>query len=259
MKYHRIKFIIGSFLTTFLLPIIIYQGKRITKKTPKLPEAKEPEGMVDIGYKKICNILFLGESTIAGVGVESHSEGFAGIMSQELAKIYKTNIQWKIVARSGYTVEKVNSKLLDQIGEFNPHIIIIGLGGNDAFKLHSPWKWNKENKRLIKKLHLIFNEVPIIYTNMPPIKEFPAFTKSIKFVVGNLIEILGHELEDVVKELPNVYYSSKIIRLKDWLHIIPSHQHSAKFFSDGIHPSKLTYQTWGKEMAKFIYETDIML
>ena len=54
---------------------------------------------------------------------------------------------------------------------------------------------------------------------MPPIKEFPAFTKSIKFVVGNLIEILGHELEDVVKELPNVYYSSKIVRLKDW-HIL---------------------------------------
>jgi lysophospholipase L1-like esterase len=26
------------------------------------------------------------------------------------------------------------------------------------------------------------------------------------------------------------------------------------FFSDGIHPSKLTYQTWAKEMAIFLFE-----
>jgi lysophospholipase L1-like esterase len=191
------------------------------------------------------------------VGVSTHEEGFAGATSRELARQYEKNIEWKVVARSGYTVRMVRKKLIRRIGEFHPDIIVLGLGGNDAFKLHSPWKWRYEITKLIRALSLVYPNVQIAFTNMPPIKEFPAFTRQIKFVVGNLVEILGEELNSTVNQFKNVIYSSEVIRIEDWIHLLLDSQKPSDFFSDGVHPSKLTYQTWGKEIARFIQKSEL--
>lgn len=88
---------------------------------------------------------------------------------------------------------------------------------------------------------------------MPPIKEFPAFTKSIKFVIGNLVELLGLHLKININKYKNVYYNNEIITLKSWSkrHKLPQNN-ATIYFSDGVHPSKLTYKVWGKEMTQFI-------
>ncbi|MGB3179861.1 MAG: hypothetical protein WBB45_00620 [Cyclobacteriaceae bacterium] len=84
---------------------------------------------------------------------------------------------------------------------------------------------------------------------MPSIKEFPAFTPLIRFTIGNLVEILGEALEEVVGDYPNVYYSSEKITLKTWIDRFDLNTEQEAFFSDGVHPSKLTYQTWAKDVA----------
>ena len=90
---------------------------------------------------------------------------------------------------------------------------------------------------------------------MPPIKEFPAFTKIIKFVIGNLVEILGKRLYRKVKNNKNVHFNNEIISIKTWKEKYKIKGNSTTFFSDGVHPSKLTYQIWGKDMATFIMKT----
>ena len=147
---HRLKYIFGAFLSLPLLPVIVLQGKKIIKEVPRLPEAEQPEGTLEFGYKNSKKVLFLGESTVAGVGVKTHRQGFAGSVATELTRLYQTNIDWKVVARSGYTSKMVRNKLIRRVGEFEPDLIIIGLGGNDAFKLNTPWNWRKEIKALIK-------------------------------------------------------------------------------------------------------------
>ncbi|MGB0346303.1 MAG: SGNH/GDSL hydrolase family protein [Balneolaceae bacterium] len=254
---HRLRFIFGALLAIPLLPIIFLQGKRIRKEVPKLPEAGNPEGELELGYNQKSKVLFLGESTVAGVGVKTHMEGFAGSASRELARLNQKNIKWKVVARSGYTVRMVRRKLLRRIDDFQPDLIILGLGGNDAFKLHSPWKWRMEISKLITALNTVYPDVPIAFTNMPPIKEFPAFTKTIKFVIGNMVEILGIELHSLLKKFKNVYYSDEVIRIDDWVHLLLDKQTPDDFFSDGVHPSKLTYQTWGKEFARYLHRSGV--
>ncbi len=256
---HRLRFIFGALLALPLLPILVFQGKKIRKKVPKLPEAKSPEGFVDLGFDETTTVLFLGESTVAGVGVSTHEQGFAGSASRELGRLYHQNIKWKVVARSGYTVRMVRRKLMRHIGDFEPNLIILGLGGNDAFKLHSPWKWRFEISKLIRALKSVYPEASIAFTNMPPIKEFPAFTKSIKFVVGNLVEILGIELDTILREFKNVVYFSTVLELKDWIHLLVNDQTPEDFFSDGVHPSKLTYQIWGKEFARFVHRSKVII
>jgi lysophospholipase L1-like esterase len=91
---------------------------------------------------------------------------------------------------------------------------------------------------------------------MPPIKEFPAFTSLIKATIGNLVEVLGEELKKVVVEYDHVYYFGEVITLKDWIKRLNIDVKKEEFFSDGVHPSKLTYQTWAKDIALKIFQND---
>ena len=250
---YKVKYILGSLISLPLLPLLYFQGKNIIKSVPKLPEAKEPIGFIDGNYKKDLNVLTIGESTIAGVGVTYHKNGFTGALAAKLSSEFKKNVYWRVYARSGYTVAQVCKKIIPKIKETKADVIVIGMGGNDAFKLNSPKKWNTSIAHLIYLLQSKFPGTPIFFTNMPPIKEFPAFTAPIKFVIGNLVEILGANLQTSIKNTSNVYYNNEIVTLNTW----SKRHHLAEnkptmYFSDGVHPSELTYKVWGKEMGLFV-------
>lgn len=255
----HIKYLIGSVMTVPLLPIIYLQGKNIRKNVPSLPEATGTTGLTANDFTSTLHLLTLGESTIAGVGVATHKDGFTGVLATYLSHHLSCNVDWKVYARSGYTASKMSDKLVSKIEVDQVDIIVIGVGGNDAFTLSSPSKWRKNILQLITNLRLKYPHCPIVFVNMPPIKEFPAFTKLIKWTIGNLVEILGRELTGIVSDLENVYYNNEVIDLQVWqkrhhLQGLPKDI----FFSDGVHPSPITYQYWAKETADFICKNNIL-
>lgn len=251
----NIKYYLGAIITVPLLPILYFQGKKIRKNVPNLPEAKNPKGYLKTASEETLKMLVIGESTIAGVGVDFHENGFTGALAKEISQKTNQSILWKVYAKSGYTAKMVRKRLIPTIEDSTADLIVIGLGGNDAFKLNSPDVWMFQINFLIKTLKRKFPKTPIYFTNMPPIKEFPAFTKTIKFVIGNLIEILGRRLHRRVRKKENVHYNNEIVTLKTWQKKYNLEGDADIFFSDGVHPSKLTYQTWGKDMAHFIMNT----
>ncbi len=243
-----------------LLPLLYIQGKRIRKEVPILPEAKGNYGVVNCDSSKdALNVVFIGESTIAGVGVDTHAEGFAGSFSKSFSNKLNRNVSWRVYARSGYTIKQVRERLLPKIENYKPDLFVIGLGGNDAFTLNTPWRWAREVEKLIADLKSIQADAVIVFNNMPPIKSFPAFTPLIKFVIGNLVEILGVSLSQTVKGIKDVYYAEEVISLKTWGDKYAPNSTDADFFSDGVHPSLITYQSWAKEMASMIAEEEKIL
>jgi lysophospholipase L1-like esterase len=211
----NIKYIAGSIISIPVLPVMYFQGKKIRAIVPKLPEAEGPEGecINKTASNNHITLLTIGESTIAGVGVKTHEEGFTGTLAKELSSLLETNVKWKVYARSGYTARRVSEKLIPEISETDVDLIVIGLGGNDAFTLNSPRQWRKHIGQLLVAIRKKFPESAIVFCNMPPIKEFPAFTRLIKFVIGNLVEILGDELHELIKDHENVFYVNDTITL----------------------------------------------
>lgn len=256
----NIRYIFGTLVSLPLLPLMYYQGKQIRKKVPELPEAKGIEGQAysDKAKANTLKILSIGESTIAGIGVQTHEEAFTGSFARELSQLYDMNVKWKVYARSGYTARKVEKKIVPKIIENQADLIVIGLGGNDAFTLNRPSQWKADIRLLLQSLQLKFPKAVIVFCNMPPIKEFPAFTPLIKFTVGNLVEILGNELQKVVKDFQKVYYFNERITLEIWMSRFQLNMEKESFFSDGVHPSKLTYQTWGKDVANKVFDHNII-
>lgn len=252
----NIRYLVGAIISFPMLPWMYYQGKKIRANVPALPEAKRVQGQCrsNGNQEKTLQIISIGESTIAGVGVQTHEEGFTGTFAKELSDLLGVHILWKVYARSGYTAERVVRKIIPKISEKRADLLVIGLGGNDAFTLNRPWKWKSEIHSLIKTTKAKFPEAKIVFCNMPPIKEFPAFTPLIKFTVGNLVEILGEELRTVVSEYEDVIYVGETITLRSWIDKFHLRVDREAFFSDGVHPSKLTYQTWAKDVANKVYK-----
>lgn len=254
----NIKYTLGAIVSVPLLPILYFQGKKIKRTIPKLPEATDLEGSSSTESTPSFQLITIGESTIAGVGASSNKAGFTGTLAEELSKQISTPVSWKVYAKSGYTAKCVNQNIIPQITEKSVDLIVIGLGGNDSFVLRTPKRWSSDIRDLITNMRSIYPNAPIVFANMPPIKEFTAFTGTFKFVIGNLVLHLGKELEKVVADYENVYYNEKALEYEDLIHRMNLDATPEDFFSDGVHPSELAYQVWAKDVAEFIQTKSIL-
>lgn len=257
---NQLKYILGSVITIPVLPIIYLQGEWIKKTAPHLPEAEGIEGNIKAPEAKgrKMRLLCLGESTMAGVGAKTHEEAIGGSIAKELSDKLHTDVYWRVYARNGYTAKRLRFKILPKIIERDFDLIVIALGGNDAFALNSPATWRKNVIDMLKDTQALFPNTPIVFMNMPPIMEFPAFSKLIKFSVGNLVSLLGKELEKTIENMDQVYFSNEKIDMQTWLKKYKMDGDRSRFFSDGVHPSSLAYQIWAKDVVGFVMDNSIL-
>lgn len=254
-----LKYLVGAGMALPLLPLLYRQAMRVKASVPRLPEAERPYGEVNVADTPPFRLLLIGESTLAGVGVKTHEEGFAGTLATAIGHGVGRRVQWRVYARSGYTASKKLEWLLPQIEEEAADLIVIGTGGNDAFKLSTPWGFRRAAGKMIDELRKRFPETPIAFTNMPPIREFPAFTPLIQRTIGGLVELHGETLEREVAQRSNVYFNHQVLHLKEWADRLGLPHDPQPFFSDGVHPSRLTYQTWARDFAEFLFRERVVV
>lgn len=240
-----------------LLPIIYFQGKKLKKEIPLLPAAKNPTGCVNINAEKTLKIIFIGESSFVGVGSEFHQNSFAGHFSTEISARVQYNINWRVYAKIGYNVNQIHNKIIPQIEESSCNLLIIGIGGNDTFELTQPKNWNRKIRLLIEDLQSKFPNTPILFAHLPTVETFPAFSKQMRFVMANHKNILADHLGEQVLKYQNVFYPTAKINVKEWMKHLKEGENLSTFFSDGIHPSELTYQLWAKDCVDYLVDSNI--
>jgi lysophospholipase L1-like esterase len=253
----QIKFYLGALLLIPFLPLLLWQGKRLRKRIPDLPEAAGSRTGTEGQGTNQFNILILGESTMAGVGVEHQKDGIARQIALSLSHKMEAEIHWQVVARSGYNAKKVLDELVPQIPDIPLDAIIIGLGVNDAVERNSPQGWQRDFGAVLHAIREKQN-CPIIMANRAPVEHFPAFPPVFKLVLGSLIQWFWQLLPDLKNQIADFYIIEETIELEDWQTRIGRPAPPEEFFSDGVHPSKLTYRLWAEEIATFIADHQLL-
>lgn len=236
-------------LPFIFLSVLAYQGKKVRQSVPKLPEALEPFGQVGDGDQPL-KLLAIGESTIAGVGVKYHKDGITGHLAQYIHEATNKSVHWQVLGKNGYRAREVRELLVPQIPDESLDIIVIGLGGNDTFQLTMPWQWRRDFEALLHAIRAKQPHSTILIANMPPVSDFPAFPFLLQKTLGAWVKTHGWFIEDLPSRFPNVHYNNRVISAETWANYAKGYT-AADFFSDGVHPSGLTYQIWAKELVDF--------
>ena len=251
------RYVFNMLMAILLLPVLYVAGRRVLKNMPKLPEPTDTVGFVDVDAEREFQLLILGESTMAGVGVASHAEGFAGSVAQLLATQTNKNIHWQVHAKSGYTAKQIAKKIVPTITMSSADLIMIGLGANDTFTLNPPWCWQRHIRTLIQQLRQAYPHAPIIFLHMPPIRTFPALPPLLRFFMGNQAALLSNALAQTIAHYPNIYFPEESFSLHRWQQ--QANGSYEQLFSDGVHPSELAYGLWAKEIAKYMSSQNISI
>ena len=130
----------GYFIIGIFFPILWIQGIYLRKNALRLTTPIDDEfGKIE-GGNEIISVLGIGESPMAGVGISKNSKTLTALASEELSKLTKSSVNWKILAQSGLTLYELN-KFVSKKTPSNVDLIFVAIGGNDIFNLTAPWIW----------------------------------------------------------------------------------------------------------------------
>jgi lysophospholipase L1-like esterase len=189
---------LGLALAAPLAPLLIWQGRRVRKLTPKLPEADGArEGCVGSARPgEPLRLLILGDSSAAGVGAPDQDQALAGQLLHHLQARLHRPVRWKLVARTGIRTHEAIALL-----QAEPHepfdLAVLALGVNDVTALQPPGAWLRDVRALAAYLRQAHGVSRQWWSGLPPMHRFPALPQPLRGVMGrharDLDRALAHE------------------------------------------------------------------
>jgi lysophospholipase L1-like esterase len=222
-------------LAYLLAPVLIYQGRGLRRRIPRLPEATDPAGTA-AGNPPPLRLAVLGDSTAAGVGASTHTDALAGQLAAAMAAQTGRSVSWRAVARSGatsLTARELVPRLVD--ADCRPDLVVVCVGVNDLKNLRSLRAWDRDVAALLAAIEDAAPEATVLVSGMAPVSRFPALPQPMRAVMALRAIAMDHALR----------------RLAGGRHVpVDASMIGDGFFAtDGFHPSSRGYQAWAAALA----------
>jgi lysophospholipase L1-like esterase len=198
-----------SFYKAALAPVLLAQAFRIRQTLPRLPE---PAGLragsagADVRARPF-RVLFVGDSSAAGVGVDRQENALAAQASALLSARIGAQVQWQLVARSGVSTNQA----LDMVseGELRPaDVLVTSLGANDALAQRSPNEFIDDYQALVDKVVQKAGATAVVVTGVPPLHMLPAAPQPLRWYLGQCALGLDAALQEWARAKSGFAYIS---------------------------------------------------
>lgn len=165
-----------------LLPILVAQALRLRRSAIRLPEPPGPrEG--DAGEEQSdrnVRVLFVGDSSAAGVGVTHQSSALAFPTARLLASRLGATVSWQLIAKSGVNTMQA-LQMLKQTAVHRADMIVTALGTNDVTSQQSPRKFLSAYKALVDHAVTQLGVHGAVITGLPPLRILPAAPQPLRW------------------------------------------------------------------------------
>jgi lysophospholipase L1-like esterase len=225
--------------STFLLfaPLLWLQGKYARWRTPRLPEATGSTRGVVAGKHPVLRLAVLGESPVAGVGVECYEDSLASGIARALARSSGRAVEWMAIGENGINLRDTCRRLAPRLAGSGAELVIVALGVNDTTGLTPRSAWRNGIHDLVQAIRR-HAAGPIVFAPVPPMVSFTALPQPLRFFLGGRAEQLNDDLAITAGILPGVSRAPVLPPLEA--------RHLSR---DGYHPSKLACEEWGEILA----------
>ncbi len=215
--------------TALLFPVLLYQGKRARRETPRLPEAQgAPGGQYGSG-EPVFRVLVIGESTAAGVGVTTHDQGLAGQLALQLHERSGQTIAWHTLGVNGIRLGELHEKLANADLP-KADLVLLSMGVNDTTGFTPRFRFRQQLWAL-RDLFAQRYPAPVYLLSVPPMHLFAALPSPLRHVMGWRARQLDRLYQELAHQSPDKFrYLS-----------YPTITNTSMLASDGYHPSKKGY------------------
>ncbi|WP_068828007.1 SGNH/GDSL hydrolase family protein [Pseudomonas sp. BMS12] len=225
-------------LTLALLPVALPQALWTRRTALRLaPAAGAQSGLAGAGYVgEPLRLLLIGESTVAGVGVEAQTEALAGQLAQALSVRWQRPVAWRACGENGITAGEACERLLPLALREPADLVLLVFGVNDTTHLSSLARWCQALRGLSRALAARGTQVA--FTGVPPIQHFTALPWLLRRLLGLRAALLDEALRRTSAE-------ERVDYVKLGLTVTPEY-----LARDGYHPSTLGYRVWAEGLAE---------
>ena len=221
-------------LKLLLAPLLIWQGLRVRKHALILPEATGPRSGVS-GTGPLLRLLILGDSSAAGVGVETQDDALLGQLVARLSTSYE--VHWQLIAKTGATTSDTFTKV-EKRRDVSCDVAVVALGVNDVTRSVPLKRWLTLTKSLFGVLQTNFGAKHIYTSALPPMGAFPVLPQPVRWIMGLTVDRYDAAMTAYQAKHPNV------TRIRFDLPLDPK-----LMASDGYHPSAQAYGIWADLLA----------
>ena len=224
------------------LPFYISQGLALRRRIVRMLPPRHPTSITikGSGKNKPLRILVIGDSTVAGVGVQDFDHSIAGWLSNILSEQTGRSIYIKPHGHNSATSGQIHEFVVPHIEQEPFDYISLNIGTNDTKNFHTGRRFCREFGGLIYALRTRFPDATIIWSGITDLAHIPALPFPINKILSIRSRILSRNGKILCAERGALAPESK------WQPTLDN------FSDDGFHASSKGYREWAEGIAKVI-------
>lgn len=244
-----------------LAPVYLYQGLKLKRTALRLPEAEgERHGSLQLTHsnestatksENSLNIMLVGDSSAAGVGVSVQQEAIMGHLLNQLQSMPNIQskygqIDWALHATSGHTSFDALRRLYVLPKPEKPvDVMVVMVGVNDTTSNVPVKQWQAQLREIIELGKRKFGAKHIIFPGLPPMQNMPAIPSPLNTFLGAKTAVMNQHLLEVCEPYEGVLVL--MLEMKNTGLSV-----AELFAEDGFHPNAAAYSFLALKLAKNI-------
>lgn len=216
--------------TRLLLPIALAQGLWVRQTVPRLPPAAGRRGMFGSGSGDALRVVGVGDSIIAGVGVEHQDRALLGHFARRLHERSGRPVRWRACGVNGADSAMVRQRIAPVAPAADVYIVSAGV--NDAVRGVSVARFSANLAELAATLRRKSPQAALVFAGIPPLDRFPALPWPLGAVLGARAARLQAAIRSTAGDLRAVCYD------------FPADLPPGGFALDGFHPAADACDAW---------------
>lgn len=228
-------------LTWLAFPIYAWQGIGVRLRTERMTPAEGPVMHRIDGSEPAVELLVLGDSSAASVGIGRTEKGMPAQLASLIHDRTGRAVNWRAAGFSSAVSGQLRDFVIPNLAPDPWTHIVLSVGTNDAKNFHSAPRFKRDFGGMLYALRAKWPQARIVWSPVVEFTRVPALPP----MLGRILEIRAGVMNRLGARLCSERGAVAATRL-------PILDPRAGFSSDGFHASEAGYQAWAEHLMPFV-------
>lgn len=133
----------------------------------------EHDGLVGTAAGLPYRLAVLGDSTAAGFGLQDADLAWPRATARLLSERLGRRVDLRCHAVRGHRIATVTAVQVDRLAGWQPDLVLVSVGGNDALGRLAPWSVVRDQRELLERLEQVVPDATVVLVGCPHVDRAP--------------------------------------------------------------------------------------